>query len=398
MIRPIGSPQYEVSAGGHGDRAQFDEEGCGVGRAVLAPAAVAAIRAPLTKALIEHGHAELVDDEPDRLRWIGDRAKFNRHEYLHHLEGGVEELLLKSGLAAEAVETVWGTPAAIWEEIQLFVSVPGQGPSPHRDATPVASTTESSGQVRLWFPLTELGDGDGSLALAVGSHRIPDRAARTPPLPHVLHPDLETIYTRWIPFEEDLAPLWRTPRLRVGDAIVFRSDVVHTSAPNDGRFLRISVVLTAQDARVPVGLAAGMSLDAARPLTDLESVILAILAVQPTSPWRARCACYPRGIVGRTWGEQESERVERAFVTLAARDLIEPYEFDGAESIALQRYFQATANGRAAALEWLARPALSDSRLQSLKQLLSDWLGVDVTDDLQRHTTRSAVTAAAERR
>lgn len=378
MITPIRTLEYEVPAGSRGDRDTFDRHGCAVGRGLLAPDVVRAVRAPLVEELIADGHVEPVADDQDRLRWVGgDKTGFNRNDYAHHLTERTEELLLKPGLAAAAIEAVWGTPAAIWEGIMLFVALPGSSTSPHRDATPLASSTEASGQVRLWVPLTELGAGEGSLALAVGSHHIPDRPAKGPPLPHVLHPDLVSVYTRNSPPEEQIAPLWRASPLSVGDAIVFRSDVMHTSEANRGAFLRLSLVLSAQDARVPMGHAAGLSLDSTRPLTDLEWVILAILAVQPTSPWRARCACYSRGIVGKMWAEHPSDRVERTFATLEARGLIEPHKIQVESHFWLQRYYHAAPEGRSKVVTWLTTESTSDPRLQALKTLLGDWLELD---------------------
>lgn len=374
----LGPLQHDLPAGQQGDRVSFDREGCGVGRSLLPPEALRAVRAPVVEALTADGFVEPVEGQVDRLRWVAEQRRLKALEYQQRVEEGVDEHLLKSGLAGTAIEAVWGTPAAIWDGVRLFAAPPGNPPAAHRDAVMLSSGTEASGQIRLWIPLTELGPDDGSLAVAVGSHRIPDRPGSTPPGPHVLHPDLTSAHTRRIPLEEELAPLWRSSPLSVGDALVFRSDVVHSSGSNRGPFLRLSIVLTAQDARAPLGLRAGLSLDSGRPLADLEWVILAILAIQPTSAWHARCACYPRGIVGRTWAEQPHDRVERTLMTLQARKLVEPLPGDGEESWWTRRY-SATPRGSHSVEHWLARPEARDPRLGSLKLLLARWLGAGAT-------------------
>lgn len=325
--------------------------------------------------------SEAVEGELDRWRWTGNATGFNRHDYEHYLEDGVDDLLLKTGMAARAFELIWGRRATIWEGVQLFVAIPGNEPAAHRDFVPFASTTEPEGQVRLWTALTQLDDGEGAIALVPGSHLIPDRpgdsgrSAAQHSISRVLHPD--DLLTPRRPPVKDLLGCMRTTRMAVGDAVVFRSDVVHASAPNRGDCLRLALVLTGHDARIRGGLRAGMSLDCTRELIDIEWVVLSLVAVQPTSPWQARCACYPRGIVGRLWTEHPPERVERAFVTLHARGLIEPQDGSGK---ALQSPFVATPDGRSEAVAWLATPDSRDAYLLPIKLLLCDWLGVDTTD------------------
>lgn len=354
----------------------FDDDGYALGRGVFAPSVLREVREPLVQALVADGHVERIDGEVDRFRWIGDAKAFNRNDYQECIRSGVEDQLLKTGLAAGAVERLWGRRATIWQGIQLFTSVPGTTPYPHRDMIPMASTTGAEGQVRLWTALTQLGEEDGSLRLAAGSHLIPDGPELAPPLSRVLHPDLPLITRNW-PSEEQLAPLWRDFSMELGDTLVFRSDVMHGAAPNQGTCLRLALVLTAQDARVRAGDRAGMSLDCTRELTDLEWVILAILAVQPTSQWYARAACYPRGIVGRMWAEQDPDSVYRTFVTLAARGLIEPHDDDEEDGFSAHRFWTATPAGRDEASQWLTTPVASDSKLLALRLLLCDWLELD---------------------
>jgi hypothetical protein len=352
----------------------FGRDGYALGRGVFEPSVLRQARAPLFEALVADGHIEPIDGEVDRVRWVGDVGTFNRHDYEDHLREGVEEMLLKTGIAAGAIATIWGRRARIWQGVQLFVSVPGTKSYLHRDMIPLATTTGAEGQVRLWVNLTQLHEHEGSLQLAAGSHLIPDGPELAPPLRHVLHPDLTAITRNW-PSAEQLAPLWRSFAMELGDAVVFRSDVMHGAAPNDGSCLRLALVLTAQDARAPAGGRAGMSLDSTRDLTDLEWVTLAILAAQPTSRWYARCACYPRGIVGRLWAEHDPDRVERTFVTLAARELIEPYE--AGDPAAYHGFWSATERGRSEVSKWLTTPSSADSRLLPLKLLLADWLDLD---------------------
>jgi hypothetical protein len=210
MIVPVGSLRHEIPAGVQGDRVLFDREGCAVGRGVFSPEVIRALRAPLLEALVVDGLVEPVDGRPDRLLWVGETEGFDPRGYQPKVEQGVDELLLKPGLAATAIEAVWGTPAA-------------------------------------------------------------------------------------------------------------------------------------------------------------------------TSAWHARCACYARGIVGQTWTEQPNDRVERAFTTLQARGLIEPYDGHSEKSW-WDRFYQATPRGRSDVTRWLDTPEERDPRLRSVKLLLGDWLGLEPID------------------
>lgn len=118
-----------------------------------------------------------------------------------------------------------------------------------------------------------------------------------------------------------------------------------------------------------------MLLDCTRELVDVEWVVLALLAVQPISRWYASCAYYARGIVARVWVEQPAESVKRAFTTLDARGLIAPHE-DG-DGSAFHDFWTATPRGRTEVSAWLETPTSSDSRLLSLKLLLTNWLELD---------------------
>jgi Phytanoyl-CoA dioxygenase (PhyH) len=386
MLVPTEALDNEVPADGAGDQAAFAREGYAIGRNVFDAEMLRTIRAPLVEALVADGRVEPVEGEQDRFRWT-PLPGFNRLNYEQYFQQGVEDLLLKTGVAARAIDHIWGRRATIWDQIQLFVATPGRPAGQHRDLIPFASTTESDGQIRLWTALTEMGDDDGALALARGSHLVDSRPPAGPAKPRVLHPDVLT-NVRGMPPVEQIAPLWGTTRMDLGDAIVFRSDVVHGSAPNNSDCLRMAFVLTAQDASIRAGRRAGLSLDCTRELTDIEWVILAILAVQPTSSWDARCACYPRGVVGRLWEEQPVELVERAFVTLHARGLIAPYD-GAADEQHLQGLFVATVSGHEQAAAWLTTPDPREAYLIAFKLLLCDWLELDASP-LTGMTSRSS--------
>lgn len=378
MIIPTGKLSHEISAGSRGAAAAFDREGYGIGRGVLPADMLRAVRAPLIEALVADGHVEPVEDDEDRFRWVGDEASFEKNRYREALQADVEELLVRSGLAARAIETIWGRRPALWERVSLFVSIPGAATDGHRDGWMMTGVGGPDQHSNFWCPLTRLDQGDGQLAVAAGSHRIADQPAPVP-VAHPMHRDvLENTGNR--PADDVLAPLWRTASFEVGDAILFRPDIVHGAIRNDGPHVRIAFVLLSQDEGEPLAVAAGLSVDSTRALVDVEWLTLAILAVQPSSSWLARQAFCPRGIVARMLGQQRDELATRAFTTLQARGLIEPYQPHDPAVATWHQYFDATAQGRSEVAAWLTTPSPDDAQLLSAKLLFCDWLELDATE------------------
>lgn len=372
-----GTLQHDIPAGSCGEREVFDREGYAVGRQVLAQEVLRELRAPVVDALIADGHIEPVEGEEDRFRWVGDAATFDSscHGYRPARVSAVDELLMRSGLAAAAVEHMWGRRPAFWEGVALFAMVPGGPTRPHRDGWMTQGVGAPGDHFNLWVPLTRLDEEDGPLAFAIGSHRISDQPARVP-VSRPMHQDV-LANTGNPPPAEVLDPLWRTTRLEVGDALLFRPDIIHSSAPNDGPYLRMAFTILGQDASLPLPPQAGLSLDATRELSDIEWLTLAILAVQPSSPRLARQAFFPRGIIHRIWPEESGSGVNRAFVTLRARGLIEPHEPPDETVAAHHHYFHATERGRNVVSAWLTTPSRSGAHLLSVKLLFCDWLGLD---------------------
>jgi hypothetical protein len=382
MIAPVGALQHEVPTGARGDATLFDREGYGVGRQVLAPEMLRELRGPLIETLMTDGLVEPVEGEEDRFLWVGAEAKAEYSRHGGAIEAGIQELT-RSGVGAEAIRVIWGRPAALWEGGARFIPmVPGTPTRVHRDGWHMQGVGAPEDHANMWIPLTQLGDGDGALAVAVGSHRIPDEAPDVP-MRHPVHLDV-VANTGNGPPAEVLAPLWHTTRFEVGDALLFRPDIVHATTANDGPHLRVAIVLLAQDARLPLPVSAGLSPDVTRPLSDVEWLTLALLTVQPTSPWLARCAFYSRGIIGRLWAEQPANLVESAFTTLEARELIEPHQPLDEETSSIHRYFHATPRGRLDACQWLTTRHRNGSRLLSLKLLFCDWLDLETTELLAR--------------
>jgi hypothetical protein len=379
MIVPVGTLEHEVPAGGRGDSTVFDHEGYGVGRRVFAPHVLRELRAPVFEGLIADGLVERVEGEEDRFRWVGEDAKINiAPRFAREYEASLQELV-RSGVFAEAIGAIWGRPAAIWEEgwSRFIPMVPGTPTRVHRDGWHMTGVGAPKDHANMWIPLTELGDGDGALAVAAGSHRIPDEPPDVP-MPHPVH--LDMAHSGNIPPDDVLAPLWRATNFDVGDALLFRPDMVHATTANGGPYLRLAIVYLAQDARLPLAVSAGLLRDVTRPLSDIEWLVLALLTVQPTTPWLARCAFYSRGVIGRLWAEQPAGLVERAFITLRGRDLIEPHDPTAEEDGGIHGYFHATPRGRLDASEWLMTRRANDAHLLSLKLLFCDWLDVDTTD------------------
>lgn len=289
----------------------------------------------------------------------------------------LERLLLASGLANQAVEWLWGRRAAFWERAVLYVLVPGNPTRVHRDGWQMMGVGGPESHFNFWLPLTRLDEGDGALAVAVGSHGLPDQPARVPML-HPIHREV-LVNTGQRPVAEVLAPLWRTTRFEVGDALLFRPDIVHSTTLNTGCCLRMALGMGGQDADVPLAVKAGLSLDRGRDLADVEWLTLAMLAVQPSTPWLARCACYPRGIIGRLGVALPDYLVERAFTTLEARELIEPHEPYDEQQGWIHRYYHITPSGRAEVAGWLTTPGSGTAYLLALKLLFCNWLGLDTT-------------------
>jgi hypothetical protein len=374
MIVPVDELQHEVPPGARGDPDVFDREGYGVGRQVFAPELLRELRASVVETLLAEERVERVAGEEDRFLWVGDGTQ--RIDDPYDFGAGIQELI-RSGTGAEAFRTIWGRPAAIWQHgIRFIPMLPGTPTRVHRDGWHMQGVGAPKDHGNLWIPLTRLGEGDGALAVAVGSQEIADEPLDVP-MHHPVHLDMS--HSGNVPPEHVLAPLWRTTRFEVGDALLFRPDMIHATTANDGQFLRLAIVLLAQDARLPLPVSAGLSHDVTRPLSDLEWLTLTLLTVQPTTRWLARCAFYSRGIIGRLWAVQPADLVERAFVTLQARDLIERHEQTDEDDGGIHVYFRATSRGRLDASRWLITPGVNDTHLLSVKLLFCDWLDLDTT-------------------
>lgn len=378
MITPVGALDHEVGSGERADRDTYDRLGYTVGRGVFDPDLVRQVRAPLIEGLIEDGHIEAVEGERDRFAWRGDDSAFDIHlgKYRSALMDGCNDLIVASGLASEAIEAMWGRRPSIWAMKRVFVMMPDAPDYVHRDGWHMIGGGGPEEHLNVWLPLTRVDTGDGPLAIAVGTHKIPDRPAEVP-VTHPMHREV-LFNTGTMPSREILAPRWRTTSFGLGDALVFRPDSVHSGTGNAGPFLRIAIGLLAQDARCPLSPKAGLSADPRRDLATVEWLSLAVAAVQPSTPWLARQAFLPRGVIGRLWPQQIDEMVTRAFAVLELRGLIEPHEVQPGEGTGIHRYCHVTPRGRADVREWLAEPA-DDPGLLSVKLLFCEWLDVDGT-------------------
>lgn len=374
---PVGTFTHDVPAGTKGDWATFDREGHAFGRQALAPELVRALRTPLVDALVADGDVERVEGDEDRLRWIGDREHFNRWAHVQLLRKEVEERLVRSGILAAAVESVWGRRPVLWVGAFLFLMIPGDPIRIHRDGWYMQGVGAPGEHFNFWCPLTAIAEDEGPLAIAAGSHRIADQPARLP----VIHPMHQEVLanTGVLPAEETLAPHWRASSFEPGDVLVFRPDIIHSTAPNDGPYLRIAFNVGGQAADVPLAKRAGLTHDPTRRLDDVEWLTLAILAVQPSTPWMARQAFCPRGIIGRLGREEHDGYIDRSFATLRTRGLIEPREADDEDVTEFHEYFQATPAGRHEVTAWLTTPGPSNADLLALKLLFCDWLDLDTT-------------------
>lgn len=192
---------------------------------------------------------------------------------------------------------------------------------------------------------------------------------------HPMHSEV-LVNTGNPPPAEVLAPLWRTTTFELGDAVAFRPDSVHSASANTGQNLRIAIGLHAQDARLPLSPRAGLTLDPGRDLIAVEWLTLAVLAVQPSTPWLARQAFLPRGIIGRLWTQQLDELTLSAFPVLERRGLIEPHEIQPQADEVNHRYFHATARGCSEVRQWLVGSGPVDDHLRAVRLLFAEWLGI----------------------
>lgn len=309
-VTSIGDLQHDIPAGARADRAVFDREGYSVSRRALEPELLREVRAPLIERLIADGSIEHEPGEVDRFRWIGDERPANVGRLAAEQ---VEELLFRSGAANRAVAAAWGRAPALSPRIDVYIMLPGDPVRVHRDGWQMVHSRGADEHFNFWVPLTHLEEGDGTLAVAIGSHQVPNEPPLVP-IKHPMHLDVVAVDGE-LPLDEVLDPLWRTTRFDLGDALLFRPDIIHSTTPNDGPYLRIAFALRGWDNSQPYGIEAGLSLDAGRDLADVEWLTLGILAVQPSTPWLAYQAFSPRGVVGRLWACRPMGQVLRACET-----------------------------------------------------------------------------------
>ena len=109
---------------------------------------------------------------------------------------------------------------------------PGSEQGAHQDLSFVDESRFAS--VNCWFPLTEVGADDGPLMVMKGSHRLfPKNRGPFQPLFH--RPGLrDVIVSRYL----------IAPKVKVGEAILFNSRLVHYSPPSTGARARVAVLLS----------------------------------------------------------------------------------------------------------------------------------------------------------
>ncbi len=103
MITPSGHVPHEIPAGGRVDETTFDHHGHVLARAVIDPQVLRTLRAPLIEALTADGCIEGVADDQDRFLWRGDADTFDRAKYRSLIQGPVDEVLMRSGIAFAAI-------------------------------------------------------------------------------------------------------------------------------------------------------------------------------------------------------------------------------------------------------------------------------------------------------
>ncbi|KJE24882.1 Phytanoyl-CoA dioxygenase (PhyH) [Frankia torreyi] len=362
----MGSPDRDGS---------LERDGWLIGRQVLPAELVRRVRQPLVAALQAEGLVEPSPAGADRVRWTGGVEDARRHRN----GSGVttwyrDELvflpLVQDGHIRRVVEDLWGRPSLLWANTAAFLKVPDAS-SPdrsewigHADGWQDAGIGGPGDHFDLWVPLTDIGPCEGSLAFHTGSHR--ERADRYPRTSHGVGP------------VQVADEGWDVAGYAVGDAVLFRPDIVHSSAVNTGPDLRIAVVFRGQAADLPLPPAAGMSWDRTQAMSTTESCVLALLATRPDDGWTYRelmFAFAPAGMVGRYLPLPSPGQLSRSDVLSQAVDILmargaitrtdRAARYDGA---GLHSYFLTEA-GRQAAEEWLATPTRLVAELMTVVPL-----------------------------
>lgn len=239
MISPTGALGNEIGPDSTDGPALFARDGYVVARGMLPREQVNAMRERVLAGL--DGFDLIASEQPDRelVRWSGQPAPAEFKAYqasvMHVKErvDGFAEPLLDSGVLEPIIERLWGHPPLVHRSTMLTLSLPSGGhweTTPHRDLG-----TGGPDHIRFWVPLAPIESRAGGLALAIDSHR-PDA-----PLPGGgagLDPDAFT-------------GSWRSTSFEVGDALLFRPDIVHASEINESRHIRLAAPFFAQDARLP---------------------------------------------------------------------------------------------------------------------------------------------------
>lgn len=358
----------------------FDRDGWVIGRNAFPPDLVREVRAPIVYELTSEGLIEAVPGEADRFRWTGtvvDAMRNGNGSAITHRyrDTAAFRPLVEHGHARRVAERLWGRPALLWANTALFPKVPEVADPAqsanigHSDGWQNVGSVPSGDHFNLWVPLTEFGPFEGALAMHADSYR--NRPERYPTVPHGgIGP-------------EQLEDGWRVGGYRVGDAILFRPDIVHHSTMNSSPYLRLAIVIRGQRADALRAPAAGMSYDLTQPMSTLEGLILALLAAAPhRSPAIGR-EFAPRGLIGRFYplpapGQLSPEDVIRqALHLLRLRGLIDTRTEPDQPRVV---QYAATAEGTDAALAWLAEPVRHVEELASVvpaKLALLDALAAD---------------------
>ncbi|WP_261555497.1 phytanoyl-CoA dioxygenase family protein [Frankia tisae] len=364
-----------VVAGSVARMGSLERDGWLVGRQVLPVELVRRVRQPLVEALRAEG---LVGPSPvgaDRVRWTGGIEDARRHRNGSGVTNWYrDELaflpLVQDGHVRRVVEDLWGRRALLWANTAAFLKVPDVS-SPermewigHADGWQNDGIGAPSDHFDLWVPLTDIGSFDGSLAFHTGSHVA--RAERYPRTSHGVGP------------AQVADEGWEVAGYSVGDAVLFRPDVVHSSAVNTGLDLRIGVVFRGQVADLPLPPAAGMSWDRTQTMSTTESCVLALLATRPDVGWTRRelnRAFTPPGMIGRYLplpppGQlSRSDVLGQAVDMLATRGAITRADRDDQADDGGEHSYSLTETGRQAADEWLAAPTRLVAELMTVVPL-----------------------------
>ena len=220
----------------------FERQGYLFFRGVLDAAEVGAVRSDF---VAELGRQGFVAPGASRPVWTGKDLEDLDDDRLYALD--YYPKLLDTDTTRAFTESVFGGPVFMFRGCTIRYTTPNDakhGSPPHQDHFYIRHTPDFR---TLWIPLMDVGRPVGGLAVAEGSHR---RGLRE-------HAELD-VYSYVLKgrkqkgvVQQTISEPWLTTDYRVGDVIVFHSQMLHWALPNISDVIRLSIDVRCQPASSP---------------------------------------------------------------------------------------------------------------------------------------------------